>query len=99
MIAALVRLWRGDLPLSEAVWVWGALVGLPINIFTSIAFLWLITLDEPVVALLVGNLPSIPYNVICAVGIWRAAQQIADPMRRTMARGATVVAAVLLSAT
>jgi len=97
--AALLRLWRGDLPLSEAIWVWGILVALPINILTSLAFLWLMTLDLPWAALIIGNVPSIPYNIVCAVGIWRAARQIPDPARRTALRALTVAAASVLSVT
>lgn len=99
MIAAFVRLWRGQLPLSEAIWTWGVLVALPINALTSIAFLWLITLDQPWPALIIGNVPSIPLNVVCAVGIWRAARQVADPTRRALLRAATLVAAAVLSVT
>ncbi|MCC7283906.1 MAG: hypothetical protein IT556_16090 [Acetobacteraceae bacterium] len=96
MIRRLRRLWRGDLPLAEAIWVWGILVALPLNALATLAFLWLMTLDRPWAALVIGTAPAVPYNIVCAVGIWRAARQIADPTRRAILRAITVVAAGIL---
>jgi hypothetical protein len=71
----------------------------PINLVTTVAFWWLISIDRPIEALVIGNIPSVPFNVFCAVGIWRSAAQLADPLGRATARVATVIAAVLLSVT
>jgi len=98
VIAALLRLWRGELPLSEAIGTWGLLVAVPVNMFTSVAFLWLLTLDETRAALIIGNV-TIPYNIVCAVGIWRAAKQLADPTKRMVLRALTLVACIVLSIT
>lgn len=98
MAAALLRLWRGNLPLSEAIGTWGLVIAVPINIFTSVAFLWLLTLDQTLAAMIVGNV-TIPYNIVCAVGIWRAARQVADPGQRVLIRTLTVVATAVLCVT
>jgi hypothetical protein len=99
VLAGLGRLWRGDLPLHDAFWTWGLLVALPINLSTSFAFLWLISIDRPLEALVIGNIPSVPYNLVWAVGMWRSAAQLETPWVQSLARAATVVAALVLSVT
>jgi hypothetical protein len=99
VIAALLRLWRGDLPLPDAIVTWGVLVALPINVVTTVAFWWLISIDRPIAALLIGNIPAVPFNIFCGVGIWRAATQVESPTLRGLVRAATVLAAIALSVT
>ena len=97
---SLGRLWRGEIALPDAFWNWAVLGGLAINIASSALFLFLITADQPILALIAGYAPSVPYNVIVAVGVWRAAEAY-DGERRwaDFARIVTIVGMVLLSVT
>ncbi len=99
MIGALTRLWRGDLPISDAVWIWGLMVAVPLNLVGSIAMLLLVSIDRPWAGLLVGSIPAVPYTFVCAVGIWRALRQVNNETLRALARAATVLAALALSLT
>jgi hypothetical protein len=99
MIGALSRLWRGDLPISDAVWIWGLMVAVPLNLVGSIAMLLLVSIDRPWAGLLVGSIPAVPYTFVCAVGIWRSLARVNNETVRALARAATVLAALLLSAT
>jgi hypothetical protein len=99
LLRALKQLWRGELPLGDAIVTWGILVAVPINVVTTVLFWWLISIDRPIAALVIGNIPSVPFNIFCAVGIWRSAARITDPFWRATLRAITVVAAAVLSVT
>jgi hypothetical protein len=97
---ALLRLWRGDYPLGEAFWTWAVLVGLLVNISTSIGFLWLVMAGQTAAAFVIGYLCSIPYNIVAAVGVWRSAgRPDADPRWAGPARLAAVLGMTILSLT
>jgi hypothetical protein len=99
-LRALLRLWRGELPLNEAFWTWAVTVGLVVNLSTTLGFLLLIAQDRPVAALLVGYLVSVPYNILAAVGVWRAAARYPGPPGLAQAaRIAAVVGMTVLSLT
>jgi hypothetical protein len=99
-LRAPLRLWRGELPLNEAFWTWAVTVGLVVNLSTSLGFLLLIAQDRPVAALLVGYLVSVPYNILAAVGVWRAAARYRGPPGLAQAaRIAVVVGMTVLSLT
>lgn len=96
----LSQLWRGDLALDEAFWNWAVIGGLLVNVATSAAFLFLIMEDRPVLAALAGYLPSVPYNVVILVGVWRsAARHEGDPRFAHFARIATLVAVAVFTVT
>ena len=96
----LAALWRGEVPLSEAFWTWFVFVGVPLNLATSVLFLVLISMERPVAALVVGYLLSVPYNILVAVGVWRAAGRAeVPPGLRSLARAVTIAGVVLLSLT
>jgi hypothetical protein len=97
---ALMRLWRGELPLPTAFWNWAVAGGLLVNVTTSFAFLLLIARDQPIAALIVGYVLSVPYNIVATVGVWRAAGRYAGPSHWAQAaRLATVVGMGVLSVT
>jgi hypothetical protein len=97
---ALSRLWRGELPLEQAFWRWALAYGLVLNIATSIGFLLLISRDQPLAALVVGYVLSVPYNILAAVGVWRSADRYAGPPALAQAaRLATVIGMTVLSLT
>ncbi|MGE0725047.1 MAG: hypothetical protein AB7O45_11770 [Alphaproteobacteria bacterium] len=96
-MTALRRLWRGEVPLNDAFWNWAVLGGLAVNVSTSIAFLALISADLPYAALFVGYVLSVPYNIVVAVGVWRAAdahpgdRRWAETVRYVTAIGMTIL--------
>lgn len=94
------RLWLGCLPLADAFWTWAVLGGLVVNLASSALCLWLVVVDRPVVALAVGYLPSVPYNVVVCVGVWRAAARYQGPREwANLARAVTLVAMLVFSLT
>ena len=93
-------LWLGKLPLSEAFWTWAISVGLLVNVTTSALFLAMITLDRPWAALLFGYAPSVPYNTLATVGVWRSAARYRGPAAHAdRARIATLLVMLLLTVT
>jgi hypothetical protein len=64
------RLWRGDLPLDVAFWNWAVIGGLLVNIVTSVVFFLLLKSGQPLLAVVVGYVLSVPYNVLAMVGVW-----------------------------
>ena len=94
------RLWMGEVPLEAAFWSYAVIGGLAVNGLTSLAFLILMTMDLPVAALIAGYALSLPYNLVAAVGVWRAAaQDDADPQRAKLYPLITLAGMVLLSVT
>ncbi|MCG8542881.1 MAG: hypothetical protein MJE12_01600 [Alphaproteobacteria bacterium] len=94
------RLWHGEIPLPDAFWNWAVIGGLLVNIASSILFLYLVTADRPVAALIVGYAPSIPYNVLVTVAVWRSAERYEGERKwADLARTVTVIGMVLLSVT
>jgi len=92
------RLWRGELALAETFWTWAVFGGLIINLATTGIFLALIMTDRPTVALIAGYGPSLPYNVVVTVGVWRAAARYPGERRwADLARIVTVTAMFVLS--
>jgi hypothetical protein len=99
-MSTLRTLWRGDLPLGEAFWTWAILVGLLVNLASSGAFLALMVADRPLAALAVGYGPSVPYNVLVTVGVWRSAARYAgDPAHAMTARAVTIALMLVLTVT
>lgn len=94
----LARLWRGELPLSDAFWTWAVLGGVAVNLVTSLVFLVLMSVDRPFAAFAAGYGLAVPYNFVAAVGVWRAADRYdGDRSKAEFARIATVVGMVVLS--
>lgn len=94
------RFWRGDLALGDAFWTGAVLIGLAVNVTTSLLFLALITQDMPWLALIAGYGISLPYNALAVVGVWRAAaRHDGPPLQAELARGATIALMAVLSLT
>ncbi len=97
---SLRRLWRGELALADAFWNWAVFGGLAINVATSALLLVLIMADRPISAFIAGYAPSVPYNVIVSVGVWRSAEHYAGERRwADLARIVTIIGMILLSVT
>jgi hypothetical protein len=94
------QLWRGDLSLDDAFWNWAVIGGLLVNFATSAAFLFLIMEDRPILAALAGYLPSVPYNVVVLIGVWRSAERYdGDSRYANLARIVTLIGFVLFTVT
>ena len=94
------RLWRGELALADAFWSWAVVGGLAINLATSAALLVLIMDDRPIAAFIAGYAPSVPYNIVVSVGVWRSAERYSGERRwADLARVVTIAGMVLLSFT
>ena len=99
-MAKLRALWAGDLAPAEAFWTWTVMVGLAVNVTTSILFLVLMLQDLAVAALVVGYAIPLPYNVVVTVGVWRsAARHAGPPLHADLARIATVILMAALTLT
>jgi hypothetical protein len=93
-------LWSGGLPLGEAFWTWVVAVGVPLNLATSLAFLFLMSADLPWLAVFAGYVLSVPYNVVAVVGVWRAAARYeGEPQNADLARVASVILMLVLTLT
>ena len=75
MIETLKRLWRGEMPLATAFWVfviaYGALIELT---FTAVSLILYLNFDARVAAITTHLLP-LPYFVIAWTGTWRSADR------------------------
>ncbi len=99
-MGVLGRLWRGDLPLSEAFWTWALIVGLAVNLTTTFGSLILFVHGRTMEALFVGYAFSVPYNIVAAVGVWRSAARYEGPRwLADAARWATAAGMVAASLT
>ena len=94
----LFRLLQGELALENAFWNWAVFGGLIVNVVSTALFLFLIMVDRPISALIVGYAFPVPYNAIVLVGVWRSAGRFAGERRLAdYARIVTVIGMVLLS--
>lgn len=92
------RLWLGEPPLGEAFWTCAITGGLALNLANSV--LILITVERQWVALLVGYGPTIPYNIVAAVGVWRSAARYRGPgIHAYLARLAVMIVMLVLTLT
>ena len=85
-------LWRGEVPLGEAFWLYGVAVGTFLNVLASLLFIMMNALKAPeALAIAIFYMP-VPYNVFAAVVVWRSAGRYAGP--QTYALLARVIAPV-----
>lgn len=93
-------LWLGNLPLEVAFWKWAVIGGILVNLLTSLVFLVLIMQGQPLAAIVVGYVLSVPYNVVVTVGVWRSAGRYSGPRHwADLARLVTTVGMGILSVT
>jgi hypothetical protein len=96
----LLGIWRGDLPLNIAFWNWAVAGGLVVNIISSALFLFLMLAKQPILAVIVGYVLSLPYNLIVTVGVWRSAERYEGDIRWAhLAQAITVIGMIVLSVT
>jgi hypothetical protein len=68
-----VELWRGDLPLGRALWLWGVLGGDVIALFATLLALTLVTAGAPAWLAALAFAGHVPWNLVLLVGVWRSA--------------------------
>jgi hypothetical protein len=91
-------LWSGDLPLGEAFWTYAVVVGVTVNLITTLLLLVLLSWDRPLAALFVGYGLAVPYNVVALVGVWRSAARYGGwRLHADLARIVSLIGMVLLS--
>jgi hypothetical protein len=97
-VAAIREFWSGGLPLGQALWLWGVLGGVVVNLFGTLFALILLTMDiSPwlVAALMAAH---IPFNLFLLVGVWRSsARPEVSANRRQLTRLFMSAWALLLS--
>jgi hypothetical protein len=97
---AIRQVWRGEVSLAEAFWGWAVLGALLVNLFTSVLFLTLVSRDLTLLGFIAGYAISVPYNVLAAVGVWRAAaRHPGDPAWAETARVIALVGLAVLTIT
>ena len=97
MIAALKALWRGELPLATAFWVYVCGYGLFLElVFTALSLILYLTFEMPAVAL-AAHLVPLPYVFAAAIGTWRSADRYeGHPLVAWLAKAGLVVVAGLV---
>ncbi|MBT5047746.1 MAG: hypothetical protein HOM58_04525 [Rhodospirillaceae bacterium] len=92
------RLWTGHVPLETAFWSYAVFGGILVNALTTGASLILVIQEQPLAALMIGYGPSLPYNLVVTVGVWRAAaHDDVDPGKAERYRALTAVGMLILS--
>jgi hypothetical protein len=94
-MTAVRRLWRGELPLATAFWDWAVIGALVVNLATTLFFVVLLEQGWPVAALVVGHL-SLPYNLLAAVAVWRAAARYDGRPRWALLARVTAIPLLLM---
>lgn len=91
-------LWHGEVPLGEAFWLYGLVVGTFLNVLASLLFMVMNALEAPAaLAIAVFYLP-VPYNVFAAVVVWRSAGRYeGSVLRAQLARAIALLWAVVES--
>jgi hypothetical protein len=74
-IAYLGALWRGDVPLSQALWRDMALVGTVVNIAAMGAAFFVVALGASMTTFFAIHLLPVPYNIFLVAAVWRAAER------------------------
>ena len=69
----IIELWRGELPLGRAFWLWGILGGGVVALFITILALALLTPGAPAWLAALVFAADIPWNLVLLVGVWRSA--------------------------
>src|SRR3712207_3225131 len=70
---SVVELWRGELPLGRAFWLWGVLGGGVVALFTTLLALALVTAGAPTWLAVLVFAAHVPWNLVLLVGVWRSA--------------------------
>jgi len=87
----LKRLAAGEVPLPEAFWAYAVVYGLFVNFFATMAAFAAMAAGGPAWLVMVLYALPLPYNLLVALGVWRAAGRWqGDPKWAGLARLAVV---------
>lgn len=75
----ITRLWRGEHDLHDTFWRYTIVIGLAVNVVTTIAGMALVINDMSFAAALVGYGLSVPYNLFILVALWRSSGAYKGP--------------------
>jgi hypothetical protein len=70
---AIMALWRGELVLGQAFWLWGIFGGGIVALFATILALFLLAMGAPTWLAVLFFAADIPWNLVLLVGVWRSA--------------------------
>lgn len=70
---AIVRFWRGELPLGRAFWLWGILGGAVVSLVATLLALTLLAAHAPAWLVVLVFVAHLPWNLVLLVGVWRSA--------------------------
>lgn len=73
IVAGIASLWRGEISLARVFWEYAIAWGTLINLLCTGAALIVFIKNGPVWLGLLIHFAAIPYNVLLAVSVWRAA--------------------------
>lgn len=95
----IVELWRGEIPLARAFWLWAIVGGLLVNGVATVAALTAVTVEAPDLLAAALFFAPIPYDVLMVVAVWRsAARHDGRPEHANWARVAVLAWAVAMLA-
>jgi hypothetical protein len=66
------RLWRGEVPLTQAFWRYGMFWGTVVNVLATVATLALVANNAPTFVWLTVHFLPLPYNLLVVAAVWRA---------------------------
>jgi hypothetical protein len=74
-VRAIAALWRGELPLGRAFWLWGVLGGAVVSLFATLLAVALLTAEAPAWLAALAFAAHLPWNLVLLVGVWRSAER------------------------
>jgi hypothetical protein len=96
MIGLIRALWRGEVPLARAFWVYLVGGGLIVSGSSTVAAWTLLASDAPVALAIAVFATSIPYSVFVLVAVLRSADRYRGPRSHAdLARAAAIVWTIL----
>jgi hypothetical protein len=72
-VRAIVELWRGELPLGRAFWLWGVLGGAAVGLSSTLLAAILLAAGAPAWLAALAFAAHLPWNLVLLVGVWRSA--------------------------
>ena len=72
-IRTIVDLWRGDLSLGRAFWLWGIVGGGVVSLLSTLLALMIVAAGAPAWLAVPVFAAHIPWNLVLLVGVWRSA--------------------------
>ena len=95
----IVGLWRGEVALAQAFWLWAILGGLLANAAATVAALTAVAAEAPDLLAAALFFTPIPYDGLMVVAVWRsAARHDGRPAHANWARVAVLAWAVAMLA-